>query len=145
MKLTRFNPSALGSVSDFDQWLRHPFAGMPALGQFFGQLGELLPASVTGRLAADVHEDANNYVATFEVPGIKKEDTKVELHDRLLTVSVEKKEKNGEAEQSYTLTRSISVPEAVQADAISAKLEDGLLTVTLPKQEERKPRTITVG
>lgn len=145
MKLTRFNPSVLGRVSDFDQWLRHPFAGVPAFGQFFGQLGEILPASVTGRLAADIHEDKENYIASFEVPGVKKEDTKVELHDRLLTVTVEKREKDGDNEQTFSLTRSISVPEDVRPDAITAKLEDGVLNVTLPKQEERKPRSIEVA
>lgn len=145
MKLTRFNPSILGRVSDFDEWLRQPFAGVPALGQLFGQLGDLLPSSMTGRLAADIHEDADNYYASFEVPGVKKDDVKVELNDRMLTVTVEKREKEGENERSFNLTRSISVPEAVRQDSIGARLDHGILTVTLPKQEERKPRAIEIN
>ena len=113
------------------------------------------PVSLTGTsssappeapsLAADIHEDQDNYYARFELPGVKKEDVKIELSNNLLTVSAEKKEKRGDEESSYSLTRSISVPDTVKADAIGAKLEDGILTVTLPKTEERKPKTIAVA
>jgi len=143
MKLTRYTPSFdLGRVADFDTWLRHPFAGFPVMGAL---LNEYLPGAATGRMAADVYEDKDNYFARFELPGVKKEDIKVEVHDRLLTVSAERCEKAGEAEHSYSLSRSISVPEDVRADIIAAKLEDGVLTVTLPKQEQRKPRLVAVN
>lgn len=143
MKLTRFTPSFdLGRVADFDQWLRHPFAGFPAVGQF---LNELIPASASGRLATDVHEDKDNFYALFELPGVKKEDVKVEVHDRLLTVTADRREKSDDKEESLSLSRSISVPEGIKGEAISAKLEDGILTVTLPKEEQRKPKTIEVS
>lgn len=144
MKLTRCNPSgyAPAQVADFDQWLRNPFASFSAFGSLFDPgFSSIAPA----RLATDVYEDVDNYYARFEVPGVKKEDVKVELHDRLLTVSVEKREKSEQSEQSYTLSRSVSVPDSVEPDRIGAKLEDGLLTVTLPKQEQRKPRAIQVA
>ena len=140
MKLTRYTPSSLGRISDFDEWLRHPFAGFPALGGFF----DLADRNTPARLATDIFEDVENYYARFEVPGVKKEDVKLELTDRLLTVTAEKREKSGNTEQSYSLTRSVSVPEGVAEDKISAKLEDGVLTVTLPKQENRKPRAIDI-
>ena len=145
MKLTRFNPAHLARVSDFDEWFRHPFAGFPSAGQFFGNLPEFLSAGSPGRLAADIHEDKDNYFAQFEVPGVKKEDVKVELNNQLLTVTVEKKEKTSEGEQSCTLTRSVSVPDGVKPDAIAAKLENGVLSVTLPKSEHRKPKTIEIA
>jgi HSP20 family protein len=139
MKLIRYNPfSTFGRVADFDDWFRSPFAGTPSLSRFLGDTG-------AGSLATDIHEDKDNYLARFEVPGVKKEDVKIELNDRLLTVSVEKKEKNGEEESSFSYSRSISVPDSVKPDAISAKLEDGMLTVTLPKSEERKPRNIELS
>jgi len=142
MKLTRYTPSFdLGRVADFDQWLRHPFAGFPAVGQL---LGEFIPAAA-GRLATDVYEDKDNYYARFELPGVKKEEVKVEVHDRLLTVSAERQSKEEGREESFSLSRSVSVPEGVRGDAIAAKLEDGILTVTLPKQEERKPKLIAVN
>jgi HSP20 family protein len=142
MKLIRSNPSNLTRFSDFDDWFRNPFAAMPSLGRvfdsdFFGGVSE-------GRLAVDVHEDDDHFYARFEMPGLKKEDVKVELHDGMLTVSGEKKSKTDEGESSYTLSRSVSVPDGVREDAIAAKLEDGILTLTLPKPENRKPKVISV-
>ncbi|MBX7208284.1 MAG: Hsp20/alpha crystallin family protein [Verrucomicrobiaceae bacterium] len=145
MKLTRFSPSSLGRVTDFDDWFRNPFTAFPSLGQFFGSLPEFISAGGTGRLLADIHEDKDNYFAQFEVPGVKKEDVKIELNNQLLTVTVEKKEKTAEGEQSSTLTRSVSVPDGVKADAITARLEHGVLSVTLPKAEHRKPKTIEIA
>lgn len=144
MKLTRPNPANLARVADFDEWFRHPFTGFPAFGSLF-DVGNFLGAHVPARLATDVYEDADNFYARFEIPGVKKEDVKLELHDRMLTVTAEKREKSGEDEQSYSLSRSVSVPDSVAEDRISAKLENGLLTVILPKQEHRKPRTIEVN
>ena len=145
MKLIRSNPfQALNRVSDFDDWFRHPFANLGSLGRFF-DVDKFFRESGAGQLATDIHEDKDHYYARFEVPGVKKEDVKIELHNSLLTVSAEKKEKRGDEEHSFILTRSISVPESVRADAINAKLEDGLLTVILPKLEERKPRAIEVS
>jgi len=145
MKLIRTNPSNsnLSRISDFDEWFRSPFAGLSPLSRFFNFVG--FPDSDLGSLATDIHEDKDNYYARFEVPGVKKEDVKIELNDRMLTVTVEKKEKRGDEESSYSSTRSVSVPESVKQEAIGAKLEDGVLTVTLPKSEERKPKTITVS
>lgn len=144
MKLIRSNTpeSSLARVTDFDEWFRNPFA-LPALSRLFDWEGAF--GGVNGRLATDIHEDKDNYYATFEVPGVKKEDVKIELNDRMLTVTVEKKEKSGDSESSCTSSRSISVPESVKSDVIAAKLEDGILTVTLPKSEERKPRAIDIA
>ena len=110
MKLIRSAPSALARVSDFDEWFRHPFAGMPTLGQFFSQLGEVFPGVTSDKLAVDVHEDKDAYHAHFEVPGVKKEDIKIELDNGMLTVTAEKRDKSGESESSCTLTRAVSVP-----------------------------------
>jgi HSP20 family protein len=145
MKLLRTHPSALARVSDFDEWFRHPFASLPSLGQFFSQLGEAFPGVPSDRLAVDVHEDKDAYHASFEVPGVKKEDVKVELNNGLLTVTAEKREKNGESETSLSLSRSVSVPDGVNAEAITARLENGILNLTLPKAEHTKPRTITLN
>ena len=144
MKLTRPMTSNFARVAGFDEWLRHPFAGFPAFGSLF-DVGNHLGNNVPARLATDVYEDADNFYARLEIPGVKKEDVKLELRDRTLTVSAEKREKSGEDEQSYRLTRSVSVPDSVAEDRITAKLENGLLIVTLPKQEHRKPRTIEVN
>jgi HSP20 family protein len=145
MKLFRTNPaSSLARISDFDDWFRNPFADLPSnLSRFFDW--DKFASAGNASLAADIHEDGDHYYARFEVPGVRKEDVKIELNNHLLTVSAEKKEKHGDEESSYSLTRSISVPDSVKVEAISAKLEDGILTVTLPKSDERKPRAIQVA
>ncbi len=146
MKLIRTYPaSSLSQVSDFDDWFRNPFASFPARHSRLANWDKLFGESGPASLAADIHEDRDHYYARLEIPGVRKEDVKIELNNNLLTVSAEKKEKRGDEESSLSLTRSISVPDTVKADAISAKLEDGILTVTLPKTEERKPKTITVA
>ena len=144
MKLIRNNPfnSGLSRVADFDEWFRSPVAGFPSLARIFDPR-DVFGGNV-GSLATDIHEDKDNYYARFEVPGVKKEDIKVELDNGLLSVSAEKKEKQGDTESSFSYTRSISVPEGVRGDAIAAKLEDGILTLTLPKSDERKPKAIDV-
>lgn len=145
MKLIRTNPFSINRVSDFDEWFRHPFSSLPALSSFIHNLGEVFPGVSGDKLAVDVHEDKDNYFASFEVPGVKKEDVKIELNNGLLTVSAEKRTKDGEKESSFSLTRSVSVPDGVNAEAIAAKLTDGILTVTLPKQERSKPRSIALN
>lgn len=148
MKLQRCStdsctPSSLARVPNLEAWLSNPFAGFSALNPFF-EIGRLF-SSPESRLATDVYEDEANFYARFEVPGVKKEDVKLELVDRQLTVSVNKKQVTSEGEKTWSLSRSLTVPDSVSEDNIGAKLEDGLLTVTLPKQEQRKPRTIEIN
>jgi HSP20 family protein len=145
MKIIRSNPYSINRVTDFDEWFRHPLAGLPSLSSFFNNLSEVFPGVAGDKLAVDVNEDKDNYFASFEVPGVKKEDVKIELNDGLLTITAEKRGKDGEKESSVSLTRSVSLPDGVNAEAIAAKLEDGILTVTLPKQERAKPRSITLS
>ncbi len=83
-----------------------------------------------------------------ELPGVNREDIGVELVDGALNLTAARKAAGGEGEapESFTLSRTISVPDtAVQADKIAASYENGVLTVTLPKREESKPRKIAVS
>jgi HSP20 family protein len=145
MKLARYSPSLnLGRLADFSPMIRQPFAGFPAMAQLFE---DFFPVSTTlhSRLAMDLHEDADTFYARFEVPGVKKDGVKVEVREGVLSVSAERHDKDGDTQSTFTLSRSIKLPDSVQDDAISAKLEDGMLTITLPKQEKRKPRVISVN
>lgn len=140
MKLTNYHANR-NHENSFEDWFLSPFAGLPTLARYFE------PGYFSGSkpLVAEVDEDAENFYASFEVPGVKKDHVKIDLNHRLLTVTVDKKTKRGDEETSYQLTRSISVPDSVNAEKISAKVEDGVLVVTLPKAEERKPRSIEVS
>ena len=143
MKIARCSPAfQFSRTADFGPWLRHPFAGLPAVAQLFE---DFLPSSSANLLAADLYEDVNHYHARFEIPGVKKDAVKIELHERVLAVTVERHGKVGESETTRSSSRALALPETVQEGGITAKLEDGILTVTLPKQESRKPKVIAVN
>jgi HSP20 family protein len=148
MKLTRCHPAATANTArfPFEGLFRHPLADLPAFEQLFDLAS--LPAfksQPATRLAVDVYEDEGHYYARFEVPGVKREDAKIELEDRRLSVTVSRKSQIPEGESAAELSRTLTVPEDIAADNISAKLEHGLLTVTLPKAEARKPRVIELN
>ena len=103
--------------------------------------------------ALDLYQSNDNVVAVVELPGMRKEDIEISLHDGTLTVSGERKVEstsNGEkAERSERYVgrfrRSIALPTRVDAGKVSATYRDGILTVTLPKAEEVKPKQIQVS
>jgi len=102
--------------------------------------------------AVDVFEDKDKYVVKAELPGMKKEDIEVSLDGNTLTISGERKheeeKKEGETYRSERFfgrfQRSVTLPAAVQANKIEASYKDGMLTVTLPKSEEAKPKQIQI-
>ncbi|MEM7144073.1 MAG: Hsp20/alpha crystallin family protein [Verrucomicrobiota bacterium] len=144
MKMIRYqNPEVSSLLGDFDRLFGQAFGGFPfldAVAKAPGQLGRY--ASL--RLAADLFEDDDHYFARVELPGAKKDEVKVDLDGRRMTVVYETASE-ADGDETVAYKRSLVVPEGVKEDAISAKLEDGILTVTLPKAPERKPRQIEVG
>jgi HSP20 family protein len=114
------------------------------------------PGPQTGRgwsPALDVYEDADRVTVKLEAAGLKKEDFDISLHDDNLTVSGERKaeseQRDGESFRSERFfgqfSRTITLPAPVKVDGVSATYADGVLTVTLPKAEEAKPRKIEVN
>jgi len=103
--------------------------------------------------ALDVHEDKDNFIVHAELPGMKREEIDVSLHDGALSISGERKteEKHEEAEAYRTerffgkFQRTVPLPAPVAADKVKAQYKDGVLTVTLPKTEEAKPKQIDVN
>ncbi|QIF02849.1 Hsp20/alpha crystallin family protein [Roseimicrobium sp. ORNL1] len=93
-------------------------------------------------LGADIHEDADHYYVGMEVPGIKRQDLAIELKDRMLTVSGQRFWKRGEGEAGQPFSRTVALPTSIVWEKITARLEDGMLTITLPKAEHIKPRII---
>jgi HSP20 family protein len=99
--------------------------------------------------ALDVEEKEGVYLITIDLPGIKKEDIQINVNDRTLSVSGERsRETKGQGhyfERSYgRFARSLTLPENVNADAIEAHYEDGVLKVALPKAEEKKGKSIKI-
>jgi len=102
--------------------------------------------------ALDLYQNNDNIVAVIELPGMRKEDIEISLQDGTLTISGERKEERGTEDgatrtERYTgkFRRSITLPTRVDANKVNATYKDGILTVTLPKAEEAKPKQIQIN
>ncbi len=111
---------------------------------FESTLSGFVAPSFESRFPVDLYEDKDNTYVRAELPGVNRDDISVEMVNGYLNVSATRKTKGEEGEESYALSRSVAIPEDVHADRVSAAYENGVLTVTLPKKEEAKPRKITV-
>jgi HSP20 family protein len=133
----------MNSFDEFDSWFRNPAEGLHRLFDLAGRLGSY--TQEPPRIAADLFEDDQNFYARLELPGVKKKDLEVELEENTLSIGFGRQSADEESEEKEIYKRAVTVPDGVDADKVSAKLEDGILTVTLPKAEGRKPRQITVS
>jgi HSP20 family protein len=102
--------------------------------------------------ALDINETKDGYVVSIELPGTRKEDISVECQDNLLTIRGQKKsEREGHegAHVHYTertfgsFSRTVRLPADSTGDA-KASFRDGVLTIDIPKTEERKPRSVAI-
>ena len=124
---------------DFDKWFDHVSnSGSPEAG--------------TWHPAVDVYETEDSYVLKADLPGVSKEDIKIDVNNNALTIKGEKKfeektekENYMRVERSYgSFTRTFTLSEKVDSGNIKAAYKDGVLEVTLPKKEEAKPKEIKV-
>ena len=102
--------------------------------------------------AVDVEENETHYLVSFDVPGVSKNDIKIEIKEKMLTISGEKKSERTEKNKNYYLTerssgrfeRRFTLPENVDAEKVEAVHADGVLKVSIPKAEEAKPKVISI-
>jgi HSP20 family protein len=102
--------------------------------------------------ALDVRETDDEYLVTVELPGVRKEDVRVEVTAGVLSVGgektsgrEEKKERSRWVERVYgSFHRALTLPVNAATDRIDASFKDGVLTVRIPKLEETKPKTIAI-
>jgi HSP20 family protein len=100
----------------------------------------------------DLVETETHYVLRADLPGLGEEDVSIELDDNVLTVSGERKSEHDEKNEGFhrversfgTFRRSLTLPDGVDAEAIAATFDKGVLEVTIPKPEERKPRRVAI-
>ncbi len=100
----------------------------------------------------DVVEEEGRYVVHLDLPGMRREDVKVSMENDTLTLTGERQHQAETKEGGYrrfershgTFTRTISLPNTIDSKRIEATYKDGVLTVTLPKSEEARPKTIDV-
>jgi len=152
MTLIRYQAPELAPWSPSDRWsnLRDE------LNSFF-ELPFWSSSARVGQLftgwspALDLYQSTDNLIAVVELPGMRKEDIEISLHDGTLTISGERESSSNddkaERTERYigTFRRSIALPTRVDANKVSTTYRDGILTVTLPKAEEVKPKQIQVS
>ncbi|HYO09967.1 MAG TPA: Hsp20/alpha crystallin family protein [Tepidisphaeraceae bacterium] len=137
---------------EFDSMLNRFFGGREANGGGGGNGGNFLAP-----YCVDVREDGDHLYVEAELPGFKKDEIDITLENQTLTILAERREQAGGGEgapkgehllreRRYTrFLRSFTLPPTVDEQTVNAKLADGVLTVTLNKREETKPRKITVS
>jgi len=103
--------------------------------------------------AVDIRETEEAFVFTAELPGLAKDDVSITVEDKILTLSGERSWNEDEEKNSYhriertygSFSRAFTLPNAVDASKVEAKFKDGLLTITVAKAEEVKPREIEIS
>ncbi len=146
MAIVRWEPfrDLLTSQREFDRLFKEAFT--PFVGE-----GEL--STRTWAPPVDIYEDENNIVLKAELPGVNANDVEIKVEDSTLFLKGERKfekevkdENYHRVERSYgSFARSFSLPNSIDAEKVKAEYKDGLLTLTLPKREEAKPKTIKIN
>jgi HSP20 family protein len=103
--------------------------------------------------AVDVYEDEHNVTLKVEVPGIDEKDIDIRLENNTLAVHGERKIEKEEKEENYrrverqygSFTRTFTLPTTVDSENVSANYDKGVLSITLPKKAEAKPKQIKVN
>jgi HSP20 family protein len=151
MTLTRWQTPLLSNTAshlsslrdEIDQLFESPFALLESASQ---------PFSSGWVPALDVYEDKDHLFVRAEVPGMKKDEIDISLHDSVLSLSGERKLDNDyKKAQPHRVERfvgrfqrSINLPHPVDVANVNATYRDGILAITLPKAEEAKPKQITI-
>lgn len=127
----------------FDEFTVTPFmAGLPSVFGSLASFGDLSPQT-------DIRETETEVIVTTEMPGIKEDDVTLSLQNRVLTLKGEKKSESRKDEDNYHMVerrygafqRSFRLPDSIDEEAVTAKLEDGVLTVAVAKRKEAQKTT----
>jgi HSP20 family protein len=103
--------------------------------------------------ALDVVENDEHFVLRADLPGLSENDVKIEVEDNVLTISGERKSEHEQTSKGYyrversfgSFSRSLTLPEGVDADAIQASFDNGVLEIQIPKPEQPKPRKVQIS
>jgi len=143
MTLIRRDPTETPMTRLWNQFFNEPVLGN----------GGLMPAIEEGNLALDVSEDDKNVVVRASLPGFRKDDIDVEIHDGVLSIKAERSDENEEKGETYyrrerrygTVTRRVALPSIVEEGNTTADLKDGVLTLRIPKSQKAMPRKVKIG
>ncbi|MCW2924876.1 MAG: Hsp20/alpha crystallin family protein [Thermoleophilia bacterium] len=121
--------------------------------------GRLLGSTATASAAPawtppmDLAEEGSHFLVTMDLPGLSTEDVTIEVHDRTLRISGERRQERGDEHASYfrvergygAFARTFTIPKGTDTDAIAASFDRGVLTLRIPKPAQVKPRRIEIG
>lgn len=148
MAIARWQPfcDLMATERGFDRLFRDAFSSVLP-----GREGEL-PTRAWAP-AVDICENENNIVLKAELPGVDPKDVEVRVEDNTLYLKGERKFEKDTKEENYhriersygSFARSFTLPNSIDAEKVAAEYKDGLLTLTLPKREETKPKTIKIN
>jgi len=146
MAIVRWEPfrDLMATQREFDRLFREAFS--PALAE-----GEV--STRTWAPPVDIYENGENLVLKVELPGINPDDVEIRVEDNTLYLKGERKFEKEVKEQNYhrversygTFTRTFSLPNSIDSDKVAANYKDGVLTLTMAKKEEAKPKTIKIN
>lgn len=139
--ITRWNETPFGVVRDFEREIGKIFDGSWNL----RSEASFVPA-------VDVEETEQHYIMSFDLPGIKKEDINIEVHENQITISGERKQayKRNTGSTSYKeraygkFVRTFAIPQSVDTEKVEAHYENGVLVLALPKAEMAKSRKVQI-
>ena len=152
MSLVRWNPAR-----DLATWPSDLFGIQREMNRLFdnffrGDVRDEDSALMAWTPAVDIAEHDDEYLVKVELPGVNKEDVKITLESNILTIRGEKKQEKETKKENYhriernygSFQRSFTLPTVVKSDKIDAVYKDGVLSISLPKAEEAKPKQIEV-
>ena len=143
MKLIRYAYPQSQASSAFNRLFD---LGAPTIERFGSIFDDLLGAEAGfHQPAVDLYEDDQNFYARFELPVVNRDTVDLELENAVLTIRSQEETKEKSEVSRTSFERSISVPDGVELEKVSAEMKDGILTVTMPKAEARKPRQISIN
>jgi HSP20 family protein len=145
MAIVRWEPfrDLVTPQRDFDRLFRDAFSS---------QHGETELSTRSWAPPVDIYETEEAIVLKAELPGVDPKDVEVRVEDNTLYLKGERKFEKEVKEQNYhrversygSFARSFSLPNSISTDQVRAEFKDGLLTLTMPKREEAKPKTIKI-
>ena len=150
MNIVRYTyPSYRSLANQPGGFARSPWSGLESeIDRLFAASLPETAGIVSGtRFPVDLYEDETNAYVRAELPGVSRDAIQVEMTEGTLTITAARKTPavEGQPEQSFSFSRSLTIPAEISADQVSAAYENGVLTVTLPKRAEAKPKKITVA
>ncbi|MCB1188647.1 Hsp20/alpha crystallin family protein [bacterium] len=123
--------------------------------RFFGEMmpAETRPSGSVWSPSVDVKEDEQQFTVLVELPGLKSSEIEVQVENNVLFISGERRmeeKKEGEnwhfVERSYgSFSRSFRLPKNVDSEAVKASYTDGMLSISIPKAEEARPRKVEIS